>query len=102
MTHEHWPLADHPLSGSTVHFLSRIDDAVVQAAEKMDFADLDPDASDEQHEEAYEERFHCGTCVVRTVMETVWPPVDDYIQWLEHLVVASWPEVPAKRRWWRR
>ena len=63
-------------------FLAAIDAAIVQASNKMDLGDLE-DASDFQVEETQEERFHCGTCITNTVMETVWPSIHNYINFLK-------------------
>jgi hypothetical protein len=34
-----------------------------------------------------EERFHCGSCIVRTVMEEVWPAVEKYIDHLKDVAL---------------
>lgn len=34
-------------------------------------------------EEAYEERFHCEICIVRDVLEIMWPAVQNYLNTLE-------------------
>lgn len=68
-------------------FIAAIDAAVRRAEFVMDLGDV-PDegdaASDEAGMLAFEERFHCGTCVVRTVMDEVWPPIESYINYLSH------------------
>ena len=87
---------------STLHFLSRIDMAVEEAGRKMDCLDIDSDASEEEAEQIYEDRFHCGTCVVRTVMETVWPSVENYVDWLEQVALNQVSVTPPKRSWWQR
>ena len=72
------------------HELRRaIDRSIVYAAIVMDLEDLnvvglDEDAAEEVREYAYEERFHCGTCIVRAVMGVVWPAVEEYITWLKN------------------
>jgi hypothetical protein len=69
-------------------------DALVKSAEAlMALADLkEPDAPGgspewqefEDHSiEVYEERFHCEVCIVRNVLETVYPAVDEYVATLE-------------------
>jgi hypothetical protein len=30
------------------------------------------DAPDDEQDSIYEERFHCGTCIVRSVLDTIW------------------------------
>lgn len=67
------------------YFLTKIDSAIQKAAVVMDLGDVydGGDIDDEVHEEVYEARHHCGTCQVRTVMETVWPAVEDYIEHLK-------------------
>lgn len=66
-------------------FIYAIDAKIVEAGEIMDLADLTDDEVDnaDVHDTVYEERYHCGKCVVRTVMETVWPSVDEYLDFLE-------------------
>lgn len=81
-------------------FSTRIDLAVIEAGKKMDCLDVSPDMTDEECENLYEERFHCGTCVTRAVMETVWPSIEEYIQWLEGLIVSQ--SEPTRKRWWQR
>lgn len=83
-------------------FSTKIDLAVIEAGKKMDCSDVSPDMSDEECELVYEQRFHCGTCVTRAVMETVWPPIEEYIEWLEQLIVAQGEPTQAKKRWWQR
>lgn len=64
-------------------YLERIDEAIKRAAKVMDLEDFDigPDGelSDEDMADLYEERHHCGTCEVRTVIGIVWPAVEEYI-----------------------
>ena len=69
-------------------------DALVKVAERlMALADLqEPDVPAESPEwqefeehsmEVYEERFHCEVCIVRNVLETVYPAIDEYVGTLE-------------------
>lgn len=64
--------------------LERIDAAIAQAARLMDMIDVSelPDLDEEAIESICEERHHCGTCEVRTVMEAVWPSIEAYIEWV--------------------
>ena len=64
-------------------FLENIDKTFVVAAQVMELADLNEGISDEEMDIAHEARHHCGTCEVRTVMEIVWPAVEEYINWLK-------------------
>lgn len=59
--------------------LEAIDQAIVKAAQVMELADV-VDIGDEELSDLYEERHHCGTCEVRTVMEVVWPAIENYIE----------------------
>ena len=72
-------------------FIYAIDDKIKEAGDIMDLADLTDDEADnpDVYDTVYEERFHCGKCVVRTVMETVWPSVDEYMDYLEGTVRGS-------------
>lgn len=65
-------------------FLLNIDIAIQNAALLMDMKDFDHLEEDTDESLLAEEaRFHCGTCVVRTVMEEVWPAVEKYIDHLK-------------------
>lgn len=63
-------------------FIDAIDESIRKAGEVMALEDVN-DADEEQHDTIYDERHHCGVCQVRTVMETVWPSMKAYINWLE-------------------
>lgn len=52
--------------------LKAVDEAIIRAGEIMELADLDEDFPEDGIDSVYEERFHCGKCIVRTVMETIW------------------------------
>lgn len=65
------------------YFEEKIDKSFQNAAEMLEMMDLPEDTSDEDLELIGESRFHCGTCTVRTVMEAVWPAVEEYIEWLK-------------------
>lgn len=68
-------------------YLEKIDEAIQQAAKVMDLEDVgitDGELTDEEHFDIYEERHHCGVCEVRTVMEVVWPAVEEYIEALKN------------------
>lgn len=58
-----------------------INKAIVRAAEVLDLKDLD-DASEEEQLAAWDERHHCGTCIMRTVMEEIWPEIEAYVDFL--------------------
>jgi hypothetical protein len=64
-------------------YLDKIDEAIKHAAKIMDLDDLDPENNVEEYETEWEARFHCGACVVRTVMDNIWPSVEEYITALE-------------------
>lgn len=63
-------------------FLEQIDESLVQAAKVLDMADLADGLSEDEYESIFEGRHHCGTCQVRAVMETVWPSIEEYVEWL--------------------
>lgn len=64
-------------------YIASIDSAVQRAAAILDLVDVQEE-DDEDIDLAYEERFHCGTCIVRTVMDEVWPSIEAYIDFLSH------------------
>lgn len=63
-------------------FLEAIDKAIDRAGSLMDLMDVDCESDD--YEVVADERHHCGICMVRTVMEEVWPAVEDYINYLKY------------------
>lgn len=65
--------------------LQDIDRSIEDAGRILDM----DDATEENYEELYENRYHCGTCTVRVVMETVWPSVDAYISFLKQQGASS-------------
>ena len=68
--------------------LVKIDLAIQHAAALMDMRDYDHLEEDtDESLDAMEGRFHCGTCIVRTVMEAVWPSVEEYVDYLKQLSV---------------
>ena len=77
------PNDNHDLSVTELSYLNSIDDSFVAAARIMECSDLDWEGDEEQSQDEYEARHHCGTCQVRAVMETVWPPIQAYIDWLK-------------------
>lgn len=63
-------------------FIKSIDQAIVQAGELMSMNDVNYDDDEDAYDQIYEQRFHCGTCVVNSVFEVVWPSINDYIMFL--------------------
>jgi hypothetical protein len=55
--------------------------AVLEAGRLLDLEDVDLDDEDARNN-AYVERHHCGVCTVNTVMEVVFPAINDYINFL--------------------
>jgi len=67
--------------------LLAVDAKIVEAARVMELADIDEEHPDDQEllDSVYEERFHCGTCIVTNVMEVVYPAIGEYFDYLEAL-----------------
>lgn len=63
--------------------LMQIGQKVYEAAGIMEMNDLPEDATEEEYLDLYEDRFHCGTCITRAVLEVVWPAVEAYIDYLK-------------------
>lgn len=61
--------------------IAAINDAIDHAAWLMELGDVSDDAEDEFRDLVHKGRHHCGTCTVRTVMEVVWPPIEDLIKY---------------------
>jgi hypothetical protein len=58
-------------------YVEAVDKAIVKAGWLLDLADA---KSEEEHAELADQRLHCGTCTVRTVMEQVMPPLRRYLE----------------------
>lgn len=69
---------------SESEYIEAISKAIEVANHHMNLDDLDYDADPDNYDDMYEERFHCGTCVVRSVLEIVWPAFNDYIMFLSN------------------
>ena len=85
-------LPESIMTESDEQALLNIDKAIEQAGLLLDLADApwgDSPEADAYREEVFEERFHCGVCTVRVVMETVWPAIEDYISDLKAKQVAA-------------
>ena len=64
----------------------KIDLAIQHAAALMDMRDYEHLEEDtDESLDVMEERFHCGTCIVCTVMDAVWPSVEEYVDYLKEL-----------------
>lgn len=62
--------------------IAAFNDAVEHAAYLLELGDVPDDADEDFRFMVYEERHHCGTCMVNVVLETVWPSLDAYIDYL--------------------
>jgi hypothetical protein len=62
--------------------LLEIDAAIERAGNMMNMSDF-AGTSEDDYQDAYEARYHCGVCTVREVMEAIWPAVDTYINFLK-------------------
>ena len=63
-------------------YLKEIDKALEVASSLLDMTDCE---DDEDYDSIWEDRHHCGTCTTRFVMETIWPPLDRYFEYLKRL-----------------
>ncbi len=66
-----------------VKYLNAVDTAIKRAAVVMELADIDEDESSEDFDSIYEDRFHCGTCIVRTVLDEIWPELNNLMDYYE-------------------
>jgi hypothetical protein len=85
-------LPEFAMNESDAEFLQKIDDAIEEAARVLDLCDApkgDDLESEERREEMFEDRFHCGVCTVRVVMETIWPSIEEYIGDLKAKQIAA-------------
>lgn len=69
-------------------YLLAIHRSIDEAAKLMELADLDDDVPEDERDRIWEDRHHCGTYMVRTVMETVWPAIERYTDHL-HTTAAA-------------
>lgn len=63
-------------------YLLSIDASIIEAARLLELTDVADEDEDAIHE-MWEERHHCGTCTTRIVMETVWPTIEAYIDYVK-------------------
>lgn len=71
-------------------FLTAVDEAIKRAGAIMDLEDLDEDEiGPDEYDSIYEDRFHCGKCIVRTVMETIWDDLSALMDYYEKKPVSS-------------
>lgn len=71
------------LPDEELKYLQAVDEAIKKAGDIMDLADLDEDMDPSEADSIYEDRFHCGKCIVRTVMETIWPDLNALMEYYE-------------------
>lgn len=64
-------------------YLEAVDKAIKRAAVIMELGDVDEDTPEDEADSIYEARFHCGTCIVRTVMEEIWPEMSALMDYYE-------------------
>ena len=72
-----------------MQYLRAVDEAIKKAGEIMDLADLAEDIDPEEADSIYEDRFHCGKCIVRTVMETIWDDLSALMDYYEKKPVSQ-------------
>jgi hypothetical protein len=64
-------------------YLTAVDEAIKRAAVVMELGDIEEDESSDDFDSIYEERFHCGTCMVRTVLDEIWPDLNNLMDFYE-------------------
>lgn len=74
-------LSTRTISATEHEFLDRIDAAVRLAGDRLELADV-ADEDEDTIWEIHEMRHHCGVCTTREVMETVWPEIEAYVDWM--------------------
>jgi hypothetical protein len=72
-------------------FEAALTESFRQAEAHMALADVE-DCPDDEIDDAYQERFHCEVCIVRNVLEFVWPVVNAYIRALEVALGIATPD----------
>jgi hypothetical protein len=69
-------------------YLLAIDNSIIEAARLLELTDV-ADTDEDTIEQMWEDRHHCGTCTTRVVMETVWPSIENYINYVKAEVRAQ-------------
>lgn len=64
-----------------MRLLKAVDAAIERAGEKMELADLPEDFPEDEVDSIYEDRFHCGKCIVTNVMETIWDDLNALMEY---------------------
>ncbi len=77
------------INDEEMRLMTIVDEAIKLAGEKMELADLPEDMDEDEKESVYEDRFHCGQCMVRVVMETIWDDLNNLMDYYEHLPVQN-------------
>lgn len=66
-----------------MRLMKAVDDAIIRAGDKMELADLSDDMDDDEKDSIYEDRFHCGKCIVTAVMEEIWDDLSALMDYYE-------------------
>lgn len=69
------------ISDEEMQLLKAVDAAIERAGEVMELGDLGEDFPEDEIDDIYEQRFHCGKCIVRTVMETIWDDLNNLMEY---------------------
>lgn len=70
------------IDDTEMDLLRKVDEAIVRAGELMEMADIS-DEDEDEYDSVYEARFHCGKCIVSTVMETIWDDLKNLMDYYE-------------------
>jgi hypothetical protein len=68
-----------------LYYLKLIDESVIKAGQILELQDFDDDDWSDDRDARYEDIYHCGTCTVRVVLETVWPSIEAYIDYMKRV-----------------
>lgn len=96
-------MADMPeisdMIAARAKFEERVDSALRHAEVVIALADVDGN-DEEAMLDLYDERFHCEKCIVRTIMEIVWNPIEEYVTSLEQALGydSSYPHPPVDKQ----
>ena len=66
-----------------MRLMKAVDDAIIRAGGKMELADLSDAMDDDEKDSIYEDRFHCGKCIVTAVMEEIWDDLSALMDYYE-------------------
>ena len=73
------------IDNQRIVFEKEFEISVANAAKMLD-GEFIPEGTEDAYLDCWENIHHCGTCITREVLNTVWPSVEKYIDCLEFII----------------